>query len=239
MPISSRQLHYDVRRKINRINSEAGRYISVPELDAYLTEAYRIYFENRVAIVETNPLVRNDLRPFEMKKVKLSLSEKDSTCVVAAYPSDFYQKLRVSALATSECTEPEELIVRAISSDDISEAFASPMWWPSWAWRETFADEAYDGLYVYQKDFKVQSVFLDYIRAPKKIAAPSLLESGSYVDADGNTVSQDIPMEMDTTFAHRKVTDIAVLMIKRDLSDFPEYEAQLSKIMQVEKIHIA
>lgn len=232
-------MHYDVRRKINRINSNAGRYLSVPEIDQYLTEAYRLYFENRAAVAEKNPLVRNDLRPFEVKKKQLTFKKKDSQCVVAEFPTDFYQRLRVSITATSECSTAKEFIVHGIESDDISEAYASPMWWPSWAWEETFMDEARDGLYIFVKDFEVETVSLDYLRAPKKITAPSLLESGSYIDPDGVSVTQDLGLEIDTTFAARKITDIAALMIERDLSDFPEYEAQLSKIMQVERMHIA
>lgn len=238
--ISASQLHYDFRRKFNRINSASGRYISVGEIDSYLTEALYIYFENRVAIAETNPLVRNDLRQYEVKKVPLKLSGKDSKCKFAKYPKDFYQLLRTNVRATgTDCKEVRDLITHIIKSDDISESLVSPFWKPSIDWEETFADEAQDGLYVYHNGaFDIKEVQIDYYRKPKNIQAPSLKDVGSYVDPDGNIITTDQGLDLDSTFAWRKIADIAVLVASRDVGDVTEYQSQLNKIMQVEKIHL-
>lgn len=239
MAIKATQLHYDFLRKLNRINSASGRYVSVAERDSYLTEALYIYFENRAALAEVNPLVRNDLRQFETKKHCVSCNDVDNKCCFAQYPDNFYRLLRTVTIADcDECDEQRELITRTIQSDDLSESLASPFWKPSYEYEETFADEARDGLYVYHNgDFNVQNVCIDFLRKPNPIAAPSLAENGSYVDPTGATISTDSDLELDSTFAWRKIVDVAVLIAARDLSDFPEFESQLQKILSVEKLY--
>ena len=239
MAIKATQLHYDFIRKFNRINSASGRYISVAERDAYLNEGLLIYFENRVALAELNPLIRNDFRQFEHKKYCLSCTDADDKCCFAEYPDNFYRLLRTVTVADTDiCSEEKELLTHIIQSDDITEALKSPFWSPSYDYEETIADEAGKGLYVYHNgEFNIKRVCIDYYRKPQKIAAPSLAVAGSYVDAEGNTVTQDLDLELDSTFAWRKIVDIAVLLAARDVSDYPDFETQLAKILQVEKLY--
>lgn len=239
MAIKATQLHYDFIRKFNRINSASGRYISVAERDSYLTEAYHIYFENRAALVDVNPLVRNDLRQFEIKRECITPSRNNGESSFIPYPENFYSLLRTATIAsTDECGEEKELLTHKIQSDDISESLKSPFWKPSYEYEETFADEAQDGLYIYHNGvFNIIRVCIDYLKKPGVIRAPSLAINGNYIDANGETVTQDVDLELDSTFAWRKITDIAVLIAARDVSDVQEFESQLGKILRVESLY--
>jgi len=120
--ISAEKLVYDFYRKYNANNSGKNKKIPIVDVISYLNEALEIWFENKVFIAETNQKVRNDLRQLEVKKEKLKVSRIDDRCVIAEYPSDFYQLLNQVAIVKSDCCdEKKELIVRILQSDDLQE----------------------------------------------------------------------------------------------------------------------
>jgi hypothetical protein len=67
MSIKAIKLHYEVKRKLNRINTSYSSNLSVVDLDSALNEAKDIVYENYAAILEKNTTIRNHMRELEVK----------------------------------------------------------------------------------------------------------------------------------------------------------------------------
>src|SRR5690554_3646131 len=101
--IDSRSFHKDCRRKINRINSNFSKQVSVPDLDEYINEALYTWFRNNSAKVEINSETRGDLRQFEKRGVILDFKEKDDKKSIYKLPKDFYKLLNQRLEASIDC----------------------------------------------------------------------------------------------------------------------------------------
>jgi len=229
-------LSSEFTRRMNRINSGRGKYISPPEVDSYLNEALSIYFENRVALYKTSLLAKQELGVLEEKHKSFSVSAFDDRSVYADMPEDFYKLLRVEAKI--QCDGCPEIYARVheVTNHKVSEALTDPNWEPSYNYAETFCERVGNKIIVYHKgNFTVNNIYVDYVRKPKPIYTPSLSLNGSYVDGSGDVISQDSDCELDN---YRKIVDIACLVASRDLTDSEEFQSQLAKILQTETVYI-
>ena len=55
------KLHAEVRRRVNRFNTDYNKKLSVIAIDSALNESLEIWLENRSTLFETNANVRRDL----------------------------------------------------------------------------------------------------------------------------------------------------------------------------------
>jgi len=242
MAISAAKLVYDFNRKLQALISNQAREVSLVDTIALLNEAQERWFENRVLKEEVDSLVRNDLRPFELKRHKLNCSNVDDVVCFAPYPANLYKKKNQTAICTKDCCPDitKEIIIRIVQSDDLNEARKNPYRKADFYFEQLIGDEAGKGLYVYHEgEMDIEHLIIDYYRKPNPIHAPSLSQcpDGNYYDYDGVIINKDSDFEVDTTFAANKVVDIAVLMALRDLNRIDSYQAQLNKILQTETLH--
>lgn len=240
MPIKATRLQDEVRRKLNRKNSEYGRKISVSEMDLILTEAYHIYVENRVALFEVNSNVRQELRQLEVKNQPLTTipDKTNNLNYLAEFPDKYYRVTRLHVQAKKEGCGEKELKGIIVQTDDLNEALRDPFYKPSFEFEEILYDEGGEYLHLYTDGtFRVKKVFIDYLKKPGDIRTPSLVK-GKYIDSDGNEIKADQDLELDSTFQMRKIVDIAAAIALRDLGDINDYQAQVNKILQLEALHI-
>ena len=237
--IKVNKLHNSVRSYIRRYNRELGKKIYVKDIDDALNEAIDVIFENYAARFENNKTFRAHLRQLERKKVALKIEKTYDDCVFAKYPEDIYFVTRQWCTASrGECRR--DLIVRPVQTDDLSESLRDPNWSPSFDWEETIADEGGDGIFVFHNgNFQIDTVYVDYLKKPDHVAAPSLVQPDNYyIDESGDKVKEDCDFEIDSTFIWRKVANVGALIILRNLGEIQDYETQLSKIMNLESIYI-
>lgn len=235
--IKTTKLHSEFTRRFNRINSGSQRFISPPEIDLFLNEALEIFFENRVALYKTSDLAREELGPLEEKNICFTCQKFDSRSDYFTLPEKFYKLLRVEAFI--KCDDCPELAAHTqiITNHDIAEALTDPNWKPSYNYKETFAEMSGDKIITYHNNaFDITKVCIDYIRRPNRIYAPSLSFNGSYIDGSGDIISVDSDLELKTD---RKIVDLAVLIASRDILDVEEFQTQLEKILQTERIYIS
>lgn len=238
-------LYYEIRRRINNINSNERRQVHIEEIHSVANEAYQIMVENMVDLAELNPKLREDLRPLERKKASLSFTCGDKCCI-AAYPDDYYRRLNQKIVASRSDCPNREMLVHMVQADDLNYSLQDPFWKPSFEWEETIADDGEDGLYIYHNgDFDIEEVIIDYYRKPGTIAFPSCVRnskddeegSGSYVIKGDQEYTVDIDPELTNNFQMRKVADIAALIIHRDILDPGQFQTQLGKIIQTQQIY--
>ncbi len=243
MAIPATKLHHEFRRRINRGDSSANESFEVIDIDSYLTEAQSIFYTNRLALAETSPQIREELRKAEIKDYcdKCTLNKKDNKVCIFKYPNDYYRRIRQTANVS--CTDDRNckdktITLRIAQSDDISEILTDPFRKPSFEFNEAWADEGSEGLYVYHNNaFTVNNVCISYYKRLPDIAAPSLVEPDKfYIGGDGKKVTVDQGFILDNTDAWRVVVDIAVLLATRDITDKANFDLQINKILAINKI---
>lgn len=245
MSIDATVLQYELRRKLNEINSDFSKTIGVADADALLNEAKDRVFENYAVLYETNTTIRNHLRELEEKKVCLACAYIDDRCCKITYPEDFYMLLSQSAIANKKDCKDRRLTTRIVQSNEIERAFKDAYRSPSWSWGETIADDGKDGLFVYTQqegarecdNFLVKEVCVDYLRKPRDISTPSLTKNGKYQNSKGEEVTQDVALEFSDTFLWRKIVDVAVLLFKVNIGEVNEYQTQLDQIIRVDRLY--
>lgn len=242
MAIPSTRLHQEFRRRVNLGDSHKNYNFEVKDVDSYLNEAQDIFYSNRLSIAETAPQVREDLRKAEVKQycAPCSVFKDDNRICIFKFPDNYYRRLRQTAKVSCnddrKC-EDKEIKLLIAQNDDLSEILKDPFRKPSFEFEEAWADESSEGLYVYHNNaFKVKKVCISYYKKLPRIAAPSLLEEGYYIDGDGTKIDSDSGFILDTTDCWRIVVDIASLIASRDISDLQSFQSEMTKILQIGKI---
>lgn len=225
-------------RKFDRFVGEENRRLRIEDKLAVINEALEIYFENRVKLTETNSMVRNDLRALEEKEIELELLVYKSKYSIYTIPDNSYKFLRNRAVVSKEECGQKEIPLIIFQTDDLDNARKSPYWRSSFQWEHALADEGSKGFYVWHEDdFKIENIIVDYYRKPKEIHVPSMSSNLEYEDWNGVLRTKDQGLELDDTYSHRKIIDIAVLIARADLGDVRDFEIQLNKILNVEKLN--
>jgi len=242
MAISATRLHQEFRRRVNRGDTSSNESFEIIDIDSYLNEAQDIYYTNRLSLVETTPQIREDLRKAEVKDYcgECGFYKNDNKVCLFELPKDYYRRLRqtadVSCVDNRGCDD-KTIILRIAQSDDISEILKDPFRKPSFEFGEGWADEGDGGLYVYHNNaFKVNRVCISYYKRLPRIAAPSLMPDGFYINGDGEKVTVNQGFILDSTDAWRIVVDIAALIALRDITDQNSYQLELNKILNTGKI---
>lgn len=234
--VESRYLHNELHRRLNRAGTNFSQKLTVDKIDSMLNEALETWVENRVRYAEVNSEFRMQLRDLEEKEVELKITKVTPKYVIAEYPKNLLKPMRHYCLASKDECGEKELIIRIFQTQKLSESLRDPYLDPSYEFEETIGDESRKGLYVFHNNkFKVDSVLIDYIKKPKPLATPSLTEKGFYMKG-GVKIDKDSNLELTSTYQAKDIVEIAALIAMRDTQDYAEYESQLSKILNVDKI---
>lgn len=237
--INARRSIIEFDRKFDRFVSEDNRRLRIEDKLSVINEALEIYFENRVKVAETDSSVRNDLRILEKKEIELGLIKNGENYNIYEIPKESFKIIRQRVLADKHNCEVKEFPIIIFQSDDLDQARNSPYWRSSFQWEHAIGDEGSDGLYVWhENDFKIKKVFVDYYRKPQEIHAPSMAANKMYEDWNGKLRKKDQGLELDDTYSHRKIIDIAVLISRANIGDVKDFEIQLNKILNVEKLNL-
>lgn len=239
MPISARKLVYDVVRKANAFNTGAGKAYSVLDIVSVINDAYEILVENNVKQTDISSTVRDTLRKLEIKNFELPLT-KMGDYYFAKYPDNLYKRLNHVVEATCEgCKNSKMIVPRIVQSDDLHEARRNPYRQADFAWEQLIMDEGGDGLYIYTDNkMSLSKVTIDYYRKINYIQAPSLVDCNDnlYYDYNDNLISKDVDFDLDSTYIARKVTDVAVLLLRTDIKDSEGFNLKLGQITSLDKL---
>lgn len=239
MSISSRKLVYDTVRKLNGLNTGMGQSFSVLDLVSAINDAYEIIVENNIKLTDTNSLVRDNLRKLEVKNYDLTLKNMGSF-YFAEYPNNLYKRLNhVAEVSCTNCKNTKVIVPRLVQSDDLHEARRNPYRKSNFAWEQVIMDESSDGLYIYtDNQMDIVKLTIDYYRKIKYIEAPSLVECNDFVyrNYDDRIIINDVDFDLDNTYIARKVTDVAVLLLRTDIKDSDAFKLKLESLIQTDKI---
>ena len=239
MAISARKLVYDTIRKTNGINTGAKQSLSVLDVVSAINDAYEIVVENNVKVTDLNSTARENLRKLEIKNAELKFELRDDH-YFAYYPDNLYKRLNHVVVAKCAECEDKRIIPRIVQSDDLHEARRNPYRKANFGWEQLIADEGGDGLYIYTDGgMTIEKVIIDYYRRINYIEAPSLVECNDYqyMSYDDKLITKDVNFDLDNVYISRKITDVASLLLKTDISDKESVALRIQQMSVTDKIN--
>lgn len=234
VPISS--LHFSFLQQANHTNSEYLKQTDVVQIDYYLNRAKDCVIEWLASADENNDTIRKHLTPLVVRDKLLLGSFKDEK-VIVSYPSDYYKHKSLYVLANrTGCDSPRRFVVRRPSSEKVQRALKNTNAIRYWDFEETFAQEAEDGIHVYKDRNLTYEVYLDYIKKVPDMFYVSGLNGKPYIAPGGELIQQDQNLVLNDDFFKRKIVNLAVLEVKKDYSQFNEYQSQKDYILSIDRI---
>lgn len=230
-----KEMHYDLKMKLNKIDSSQDRDLKIPQIDWKLNEALSIFIKavayprySQTMGLERSQRNIEDIRTLivENKEIGTTLSMSNPNLFLAELPKDydFYISSKVTA-KKGQCTKSNlKTFVR--KHGDFNED--SPFHNSSFEWEDI-------NLYFNQKGitistdgtFSVTKLYLDYIKKHPWMHNAEDFSSQGYQMLNKEVLmgTQDCLLPEHT---HREIVDIAVLLITGDL--IPDYQVKLQKL---------
>jgi hypothetical protein len=229
-----RGMHYDVKYKLNKIDSQQYRNLKVPEIDWVLNEAYEVYIKsiaeprqkNNLGF-ETSQRSIDDIRPLVKDAVEIT-TVTTSGVTTAPLPLDYMFYLSSDVIMTKPACgdRPGKSLLK--QHDDY--LLGNHLYKSSYEWGIVNIRFYSAGIRIFtDTTFTVPKLILDYIRKPAYIHnAQDFLPTGSYKLPDGTvlTGTQDCELPPHT---HREIVDIAVLILTGNLQ-IPDYQIKQAKL---------
>jgi len=238
MPVPAAKMVADFYRKFDSVLSARRRDIPLIDVIAYLNQAQEEWFRAVTKVADTDEQIRQDLRVVHIKERVLTYTNQGEYGV-ADIPNDLFRRLNQRVVATCpKCGDiRKEFPLRIVQSDDKNEDARNTYRTADFHWEQLSGGEGDKGLYIYhQGKMNVEKVIIDYFRRPKPIHAPSLslCEGAYYYDYQGARITQDSDFEFDFRYLDNLITDIAVLLAKRDVGEVQDFQLRLATLLQVE-----
>jgi hypothetical protein len=232
--MTSKAMHYDVKMKLNKIDSQRYRNLRIPEIDWKLNEAAELFVKMiaqpksfNFRGFETSQRSIDDIRTIVVNPDSLG-SPIAINNKVAILPEDYWHFLRGAVKMTKEgCPDTRGKVFIRQHDDEFEN---SPFDESSFEWRSVNALFFEGGIRFYTDDsFVVSEFFMSYIRRMKYIHNAEDFTANGYVLPDGTalTGSQDCELPEHT---HREVVDLAVLLITGELENTNGYQFKTEKL---------
>jgi hypothetical protein len=235
--MNSREMHYDFKQKLNKIDSQKYRNLKVPEIDWKLVEAQeilcKVIAQPRLASqlgFEVNQRTINDIRTVvvdQKPSEAITTTVFDETSVIAALPVNYWFLAKAQVYATQGKCVDVILDTREVQHDDRHER--SPFDKSSFEWRIVNMRFNQDGLrFFHDETFSITKARLEYLRKPRRIHNAQDWIGGTYTTLDGQVLigsqSCELPEQV-----HSEIVDLAVLITAGDLS-LPDYNFKQNKV---------
>ena len=239
--MSVKRMHYDVKVKLNKQDSQQYRNLLIPEIDWALNEAQEIYIKlighpRKHSILrqqlfdygfEKNQRNTDDIRTIVKNDVNIAATKLTSEEYSVGLPIDYLHLVRCRAKMTKgSCSD---ILASCIQRQHDDEFEFSPFDKSSFEWREVNIKFYDGGIKAYSDgSFVINFLCLDYIRKPAYIHNAEDYPTGTYQLPDGTTLTgfQDCELPLHT---HREIVDIAVLVLTGQLQ-YTDYNIKKDKI---------
>lgn len=229
-------MHYDFKKKLNKIDSQQYRNLRIPEIDWTLNEAAELFVKmiaeprlrNHLGF-ETSQRTMDDIRsivinnePTDTVPNPIVITDK-----IATLPEDYWHFLRARVTMTKGSCENIVGKVHVRQHDDEFEE--SPFDSSSFEWRTVNAVFFENGVKFYNESFVVNELFMSYIRRMLYMHNAEDYLAGGYNLPDGTNLSGSQNCELPEP-THREIIDIAVLIATGEIENTNGYQLKRDKL---------
>jgi hypothetical protein len=225
------QMEYELKLRLNKVDSEQYTNLLIPQLDLVLNEALMLFIKLQAQPYTLSPFgfeksqrSIDNIRPLVVNAEKLTSVEDDIYTLPANYLHYISSKIKMK----KGICEDYSRTVKVIQHDDEDEN--SPFDRSSFSWRHINIRFFNKGIKVFIHNFLVNEFLLDYIKQPLFIHnARGFSETEGY-KLPGNDIAlkgtQDCELAADT---HYEILDLATLIATKNIQ-IPDYQTKLHKI---------
>lgn len=214
-----REIHYDFKFKLNKIDSNQYQNFRVPEIDHVANLAY-LLFVKKIAMpriegavgFEVNQRNIDSIRPLVVEGKSLDILSLDDRGTTFALPTDYMFNIsNVAMISKAGCPSVRTRKVFNVQHDDIHES--DPFANSSFEWRELNISFNESGLKAYHPlNMAVDSMSMDYIKKLEFIHNAEQHRGGTYKANNGEvlTGTREIPLAHHT---HPEIVNIMVQIV--------------------------
>ena len=230
-----KEMHYDLKGKLNKLDSEQYRNLKVPEIDWKLNEAIELFvkivaepkYAKRLGF-EISQRVIDDIRTIVVNSEVLTEVAKDSDTATFSLPATYFDYVSTDKLMIKSGTcevAADKIMVRQHDDDFQASSFDRS----NFLWREVNIRFFDKGVKVFTSgEFTVESFKIDFIKKPTSVNNSESYIGGSYKTLTGVTLSTNVDCDLPSS-VHREVVDLAVAIITGDLQ-IPDYQIKKDKL---------
>lgn len=218
-----KEMQYDLKLKLNKIDSSQYKNLQIPEMDWKINEAINIITKNivqprfsQITGFELNQRNIDDIRTLVIDNKQLSPTVVDSTTYYVALPDDylFYVSSNTN-LKKDKCLK-SNIRCTVRSHGDLFQV--SPFDRSNFEWEDINITFYEKGIKIYTDGtFNIEDFHLDYVRKPIIVHNAEDHSPTGYRDLSGNMLTGfqncDLPDHL-----HGEIIDLTVLLITGDLS---------------------
>lgn len=229
-----KEMHYDFKQKLNKIDSQQYRNLRIPEIDWKINEAYEIFVKsiaeprvNNHLGFEVNQRTIDDIRTIVINDEILVATQIDNMSYFVTLPENYMFYISANIIMSKQ--NCEDKIGRAILRQHDDRFETSPFDSSSFEWGETNIRFYDKGIRIFTDGtFSIKELKLNYIRKHTYIHNAEDFSYGSYTLPSGQILTgiQNCELPEQT---HREIVDIAVLITSGDLS-MADYQLKQAKI---------
>ena len=230
-------MHYDIKMKVNKVDSQSYRNFLIPQLDWILNEAQELFIKMIAMPRNINSLSGFELNQRTIDDIKsIVVPDYIVTPVnnVVTLPQDYMFYIKSTAkISKGDCKDKDAVVV-VRQTEDLAEI--SPFDKSSFEWRTINAVFNSTGIKIFtDSTFTVDKLSITYIRKPAYIHNAQKFNTGTYLLPGGQLLSgkQDCELPPHT---HREIVDIAVLLITNQLQ-IPDYSIKKDKLSSLNQIN--
>lgn len=222
-------MHYDVKMKLNKIDSQQYRNLIIPQVDWILNEAQELFVkmiaEPRIAShygFEIGQRTWMDIRSIVTEGKQIAPTNN-----VVALPLDFWYYVSAYCIMNKGgCERTSHKIFIRQHDDDFEN---SPFDKSSFEWKTVNGVFNSNGLKLFAEDFNITKVLLTYIKKLKYIHnAKDFNGVGYKLPGCSSNLTGSVNCELPES-THREIVDIAVLIATGQLQ-IPDYQIKKDKL---------
>lgn len=221
-------MHYDFKKKLNKVDSEQNRNLLIPEIDWALNEAQELFIK-----MIAEPRQRSHMG-FEKSQRSIddirTLVKSESLPImngIAPLPEDYMFFVKADSIMDKGFCLGVAGRVRVRQHDDEFEE--SPFDSSNFEWRTVNILFTEQGVKVFDDGtFTNRELIMSYIKKPEYIHNAAMFRSGKYQLPSGRVLEETSDCEL-PEHTHREIVDIAVAMVAGELLS-PDYQIKLGKI---------
>ena len=223
------EMHYDFKKKLNKVDSEQNRNLLVPEIDWALNEAQELFIkmvaeprQRGFLGFEKSQRTIDDIRTIVESEQVVTITNG-----VAPFPERYLFFLKADVLMDKGNCRGVKGRLHVRQHDDEFEN--SPFDKSSFEWRIVNGLFITEGVKVFDDGtFTNKSLVLSYIRKPSYIHNANAFRNGTYQLPSGRVLEGTVDCEL-PEHTHREIVDIAVALVSGELLS-NDYQVKLSKL---------
>lgn len=237
-----KEMHFEFKKKLNKIDSQKFKNLLVPEIDWALNESQMILiksiaeprFRNNLGF-EVNNRTIEDIRNIVVEQDNntnsslypncLSLTKLDNSSFYTALPINYMYYINARAIATkNNCTKYIDVFTSKHEDKSISSSFYNS----SFEFEESFIRFNEKGIKIFSDStFDITTLCMDYIRKPLYMHNAEDFKNVGYNTLNGTTLTGFQNCELSEVL-HNEIVDIAVQLTTIEL-DNPNYQFKKEK----------